>query len=147
MNKPSPAVRLLTILLVLIFFSCAFASTGNKNKKVLLWRVNINTASSAELQRVPGIGPKTAERILAMRRSVGKFHSVDDLLAVRGLGEKRLAKMKPYLTVGTPPPAAAPPRGVAPSQGAVPPAYAGKKPAPAASNSPVKSPGAAANKP
>ena len=114
---------------------------------MLLSRVNINTASSAELQRVPGIGPKTAERILAMRRSVGKFHGVDDLLAVRGIGPKKLEKMKPYLTVGTPPPAAAPPRGVAPSQGAVPLADAGKKPAPAASNSPAKSPGAAANKP
>ena len=62
--------------------------------------VNLNTASAAELQQVPGIGPSTADKILQMRKSYGAFKSVDDLRAVRGIGEKRLAKMKKYLTVG-----------------------------------------------
>ena len=62
--------------------------------------MNINTANSEELQQVPGIGPATAQKILQMRKSYGAFKSVDDLLAIRGLGQKRLDKMRKYLTVG-----------------------------------------------
>ena len=62
--------------------------------------VNINTANSEQLQQVPGIGPATAQKILQMRKSYGPFKSVDDLLAIRGLGQKRLDKMRKYLTVG-----------------------------------------------
>jgi competence ComEA-like helix-hairpin-helix protein len=64
--------------------------------------VNLNTASSAELQQVPGIGPATADKILQTRKSYGKFKSVDDLEAIRGIGPKRLNKMRKYLTVGAP---------------------------------------------
>src|SRR3984893_7638168 len=67
--------------------------------------VNINSASSEELQQVPGIGPVTADKILQMRKSYGAFKSVDDLVAIRGIGKKRLDKMRKYLTVsksGTP---------------------------------------------
>ena len=62
--------------------------------------INLNTASSEELQQVPGIGPVTAEKILQMRKSYGAFKSVDDLSAIRGIGPKRLEKMRKYLTVG-----------------------------------------------
>ena len=62
--------------------------------------VNLNTATAAELQQVPGIGPATAEKILQARKSYGKFKSVNDLEAIRGIGPKRLAKMRKYLTVG-----------------------------------------------
>ena len=75
------------------------AESGGK-KKPPLKPVNINTATSEELQQVPGIGPATAQRILQMRKSYGAFKSVDDLLAIRGLGQKRLDKMRKYLTVG-----------------------------------------------
>ena len=79
-----------------IFASTAFATT----KKPPLRPININTATSGELQQVPGIGPATAEKILTMRKSYGPFKSVDDLLAIKGLGRKRLDKMRKYLTVG-----------------------------------------------
>ena len=69
-------------------------------KKPPLKPININTANSEELQQVPGIGPATAEKILQMRKSYGAFKSVDDLLAIKGLGRKRLEKMRKYLTVG-----------------------------------------------
>src|ERR1051326_4719076 len=68
-------------------------------KKPPLKPVNINTATSEELQQVPGIGPSTAEKILLMRKSYGSFKKVDDLLAIKGLGKKRLEKMRKYLTV------------------------------------------------
>jgi len=62
--------------------------------------IDINSASSVQLQEVPGIGPATAEKILAMRKSYGAFKSVDDLLSVRGIGPKRLEKMRKYLVAG-----------------------------------------------
>jgi comEA protein len=81
-------------------FCCLLASaTLATAKKPPLKPVNINTATSEELQQVPGIGPVTADKILQMRRSYGAFKSVDDLLAVKGLGKKRLEKMRKYLTV------------------------------------------------
>jgi competence ComEA-like helix-hairpin-helix protein len=62
--------------------------------------IDINSASSAQLQEVPGIGPATADKILQMRKSYGAFKSVDDLLSVRGIGPKRLEKMRKYLVAG-----------------------------------------------
>ena len=70
------------------------------NKKPPAAPVNLNTATSEELQLVPGIGPVTAEKILQMRKAYGPFKSVDDLLAIKGIGQKRLEKMRKYLTVG-----------------------------------------------
>ena len=65
--------------------------------------ININTAGASELQQVPGIGPSTAQKILDTRKSYGAFKSVDDLLAIKGIGPKKLEKMRKYLTVGKPP--------------------------------------------
>src|SRR5579885_1299158 len=78
----------------------ACAATAATTKKPPPVPVNINTANSEQLQTVPGIGPATAEKILQMRKSYGAFKSVDDLLAIRGIGKKRLEKMRKYLTVG-----------------------------------------------
>jgi competence ComEA-like helix-hairpin-helix protein len=75
---------------------------GLAKKKPPAHPINLNTATAAELQQVPGIGPSTADKILQMRKSYGAFRTVDDLRAVRGIGEKRLAKMRKYLTVGKP---------------------------------------------
>ena len=85
--------------LVALFLLLA-AATLATTKKPPLKPININTATSEELQQVPGIGPATAEKILLMRKSYGAFKSVDDLLAIKGLGKKRLEKMRKYLTVG-----------------------------------------------
>src|SRR6266581_1195831 len=92
------AIRL-PLILFLVFGVSAFAK-----KKPPAQPVNINTANSEQLQTVPGIGPATAGKILQMRKSYGAFKSVDDLLAIRGLGPKRLEKMRKYLTVGKPAP-------------------------------------------
>jgi competence protein ComEA len=55
-------------------------------KKPPVHPVNLNTTSSADLQLVPGIGPSTADKILQMRKSYGAYKSVDDLLAIKGIG-------------------------------------------------------------
>ena len=64
--------------------------------------VNLNTASVAQLETLPGIGKATAERILEYRTKNGSFKKVEDLMNVRGVGEKSFLKLKPLVTV-TPP--------------------------------------------
>ena len=59
--------------------------------------VDLNRATAAELERLPGIGPALAARIVAYRDSAGSFASVDDLLRVRGIGPVLLARLKPHI--------------------------------------------------
>lgn len=61
--------------------------------------VDINTANSEALQKVPGIGETLARRIIEFREEHGKFEKVDDLLNVRGIGVASLEKLRPYLVV------------------------------------------------
>lgn len=61
--------------------------------------VNINTASVAELQTLSGIGPSMAQSIIDERTKNGPFASVDDLMRVSGIGEKKLAKIKDCICV------------------------------------------------
>ncbi len=60
--------------------------------------VNINKASAEQLQLLPRIGPALAGRILEFRQNNGDFHSVDELQAVRGVGERSLETLRPYLS-------------------------------------------------
>jgi competence ComEA-like helix-hairpin-helix protein len=92
------SANLASLSIVALYLVLA-AATPAATKKPPLKPVNINAATSEELQQVPGIGPATAEKILQMRKSYGAFKSVDDLLAIKGLGRKRLEKMRKYLTV------------------------------------------------
>jgi competence protein ComEA len=61
--------------------------------------VNLNTASLAELDELPGVGPVTAQAIVDWRTGNGGFRSVDQLLDVDGIGEKTLADLAPLVTV------------------------------------------------
>lgn len=63
-------------------------------------KVNINTASLAELQKLPKIGPKVAQRIIDYRKAHGKFKKVEEIMKVRGIGEKTFKQIKDLLTVG-----------------------------------------------
>jgi competence protein ComEA len=62
-------------------------------------RVNLNTADSAALDTLPGVGPATAAKILAWRDEHGRFESVDDLLDVGGIGEAKLDAIRDLVTV------------------------------------------------
>lgn len=88
---------------LLVLLSLGVCPPALASKKPPLRSVNINTATETELQKVPGIGPATSKNIVHMRKTYGQFKSVDDLLAIPGIGRKRLDKMRKYLTVGKPP--------------------------------------------
>ena len=60
-------------------------------------KVKINEADFVEIQRLPGVGPVLARRIIAFRDSAGTIRKTDDLLKVKGIGEKKLAQMKDYI--------------------------------------------------
>ena len=66
--------------------------------------LNLNSATLPQLEALPGIGRSTAERIIEYRQKNGGFKRIEDLMNVRGIGEKSFLKLKPLITV-------APPRG------------------------------------
>ncbi len=61
--------------------------------------VNVNTATVVELQTVPGVGPSTARDIVRYREKNGPFRRVEELLIIRGMSKKKLARMRPYVRV------------------------------------------------
>lgn len=62
--------------------------------------VDINKASFSELVRLPGIGPVTAKRIIKLREELGGFRSFEDLLKVKGIGRKKLDKLRGRISIG-----------------------------------------------
>jgi comEA protein len=63
--------------------------------------ININAASAAELEKLPGIGARMAARIVEYRQKNGPFKKVEELMNVRGVGEKNFLRLKGLITVGT----------------------------------------------
>jgi competence protein ComEA len=61
--------------------------------------ININTATQAELESLPEIGPATAQRILEYREANGPFNAVEDLLNVKGIGPATIEAIKPFVTI------------------------------------------------
>ena len=62
--------------------------------------VNLNTATAAQLETLPGIGPAASKRILDYRAKNGSFKKIEELMNVKGIGEKSFLKLKPLITVG-----------------------------------------------
>jgi len=64
--------------------------------------IDLNTATAAELQQLPGIGPATAKAIIQFREKSGPFQRPEDLLAIHGISRARFEKIRPYITVRPP---------------------------------------------
>jgi competence protein ComEA len=62
-------------------------------------KIKLNSATLDELQKLPGVGPSTAQSILAYRQQSGSFKELEELKEVRGIGEKKFAKMQPFLAL------------------------------------------------
>jgi len=105
MNKMTTVVAMLLSLMVVFSFSPAMAASKDNKQQVAMEeskaevsaKVNINTADVEELTTIPGIGPKTAEAIVAYRNENGQFKKVDDLIEVKGIGEKKLEQIRSYV--------------------------------------------------
>ncbi len=89
------SLKKLSIYLVLFVFLAVTPATVFAGEKI-----NLNTASVAELTQLKGVGEKTAQKIIAYR-SEHKFKSVEELTEVKGIGKSTLAKFKDQVTVNT----------------------------------------------
>lgn len=76
--------------------SSVSASEGGTSTSTL---ININTATAEELDTLPGIGPSTAATIIQDRLDSGPFTSIEDIMRISGIGEKKFAKFKDYICV------------------------------------------------
>ena len=100
MKKSFTFLLYMVLISSIIVPSQVFAQTTSKSAvKVVASKVDINHADSAELQTIPGIGVKLAERIIAYRKQHGAFKTPQELQNVRGIGEKSLAKLLPWVNI------------------------------------------------
>jgi len=101
MKKLNLIVALLLTIAVAMPISTSFAAakSTSKSAEILSEKININTATAQDLTAVPGIGPSKAEKIVSYRSEKGKFTAIEDLMGVKGIGEKSLNKLKKYLTL------------------------------------------------
>ena len=83
--------------------SRASAQSAIKAEAKPVAAVNINTATAAELDALPGIGAATAKRIVEFRQKNGPFKKIEDLMNVQGIGEKSFLKLRPQITVSPKP--------------------------------------------
>jgi comEA protein len=100
--KKSPAILLSLLALVMALVVTPTYADQDKpaktNSSELL--VDINAADIDRLTELPGIGPKVAARIVAYRKDNGPFQKIEEIMNVRGIGEKTFVKLQKHLTVG-----------------------------------------------
>ena len=97
MTRTSRAVaRMATLVLLLGLLSSSGQAVEQRSLEGV---VNINTASAEQLQMLPGVGEVRANAILSERKDRGGFKTVEDLRAVKGVGDSLLERMRPYVTL------------------------------------------------
>ncbi|MGA3167987.1 MAG: helix-hairpin-helix domain-containing protein [Terriglobia bacterium] len=92
------------ILFSLIIAPTALAARANSPQKArthpVARVVDINQAPAEDLEKLPGIGPKLAQQIIAYRTKHGPFHRIEDLLIIKGIGSKKWQALRPCVCVG-----------------------------------------------
>ena len=74
--------------------------SGGKPSAAAPTVVNLNTATATQIATLPGVGEKAAQRIIEYRDKNGGFKKIEELMNVKGIGEKSFLKLKPLITVG-----------------------------------------------
>ncbi len=77
----------------------AVAGTSSQSSPTITGKVNINTATAAELDTLPGVGPATAQKIISYRQSSGGFKKIEDIMKVSGIKQATFNKLKDKITV------------------------------------------------
>ena len=98
-RRPPHLLLALLVLACLALPSVAAGSPEAADSTASTGQVDINTAGIEELQSLPGIGPSLAQRIVDHRREHGPFRRVEDLLEIKGIGERSLDRMRDRITV------------------------------------------------
>ena len=100
MIRRSPQFLATVLVLAMAALSAAPATASGASSAAPAAMVNINSAGVDELVTLPGIGKAYAERIVEYRQKNGPFKKVEDILNVRGIGEKTFDRIKDRLTLG-----------------------------------------------
>ena len=96
------AAKVVALVLLVPLAAAQEADRPSAGKGTASTPVNLNTATAAQLEALPGIGARTAALIVDYRQKNGGFKKIEELMNVRGVGEKSFLKLKPLITV-TPP--------------------------------------------
>jgi competence protein ComEA len=97
---------LLAVCLLAADGTFAAQSGGAKPAAAAAAVVNLNTATASQIATLPGVGEKAAQRIIEYREKNGGFKKIEELMNVKGIGEKSFLKLKALITIGDPKPAA-----------------------------------------
>lgn len=89
----------ITGAILIVFLTLCLSSCGKKTQTAA--KIDVNTASAQQLQKVPGIDRTLAQNIVAFRDSNGPFSSVDELAGVKGMDRQKLSSIRNYVTVGS----------------------------------------------
>jgi competence protein ComEA len=91
--------RTLAVILCLGLTLMTTTALAQQPKSAPVEKINLNTATSEQLQTLPGIGPALAKTIIDYRTKTGKFTKIEELLNVKGVGEKKFQQIKDRLVV------------------------------------------------
>jgi competence protein ComEA len=96
-SKRAKIVCVLALCLGLALSSVSVMA--QKSNAVPSEKINLNSATAEQLQSIPGIGPATAKNILEYRAKAGKFNKIEEIINVKGIGEKKFQKIKDRLAI------------------------------------------------